>query len=148
MPEESQRLPWRGVHHIALVTPDLDETVRFYRDVLGMKAGEVSDQTARNTSQRHLFVNLGGTDSWGLHIFENTSAERKIIPLGQQLATMEVGVQHLAFALPNEAAGEALRTRLGEHGVEMTPARTLGPIRNTLFLDNNGLLLEATWPAP
>ncbi len=29
--------PWSGFHHIALVTRDLDATIRFYRDVLGME---------------------------------------------------------------------------------------------------------------
>ena len=27
---------WRGVNHLALVTPDMDATVRFYAGVLGM----------------------------------------------------------------------------------------------------------------
>lgn len=27
---------WRGAHHLALVTRDLDATVRFYHGVLGM----------------------------------------------------------------------------------------------------------------
>ena len=29
--------PWRGVHHVALVARDLDATISFYRDVLGME---------------------------------------------------------------------------------------------------------------
>lgn len=148
MSEAAQVMPWRGFHYIALVTPNLDETVSFYRDVLGMQTGEVSTQTARGTGQRHLFVSIGQAEGWGLHVFENQSAMRRTAPLGEQLATMEVGVQHLAFALPDESAAQALRARLSEHGVEMTPIRTLGPIHNTLFLDNNAILLEATWPAP
>lgn len=28
---------YRGVNHLALVTNDMDKTVRFYRDVLGMR---------------------------------------------------------------------------------------------------------------
>src|SRR5258708_14538069 len=32
-----QPLPtWQGVNHLALVTPDMDATVRFYHGVLGM----------------------------------------------------------------------------------------------------------------
>ncbi|MEL7210745.1 MAG: VOC family protein, partial [Actinomycetota bacterium] len=27
---------WRGVNHLALVTPDMDATTRFYAGVLGM----------------------------------------------------------------------------------------------------------------
>jgi hypothetical protein len=51
----------------------------------------------------------------------------------------------MAFALPDEAAGIVLEERLEQHGVQTTPIGEVGPIRNTLFLDNNGLLLEATW---
>ena len=140
-------VPWQGFHHIALVTQDLDETIRFYSDVLGMQAGEVALQTAQSTSRRHLFITPGDTRSWGLHVFENVSAKRETMNLQKALETTNVGVQHLAFALPNENAARGLRRRLSEHGVEMTPVRKLGPICNTLFLDNNGFLLEATWPA-
>jgi hypothetical protein len=59
-----------------------------------------------------------------------------------------VGMQHVAFALPDEVAGLALRQRLREAGVETTDVGSIGSIRNTLFSDNNGLLLEATWPKP
>ncbi|MBY6278041.1 VOC family protein, partial [Symbiobacterium thermophilum] len=34
-------VPWEGFHHIALVTPDLDTTIHFYGNVLGMQVGEV-----------------------------------------------------------------------------------------------------------
>ena len=37
-PRSAQDTPpsWQGIHHLALATRDLDATVRFYRDVLGM----------------------------------------------------------------------------------------------------------------
>lgn len=44
--------PWSGFHHIALVTRDLDATIRSYRDVLGMdvviiaSAGELHSRIA------------------------------------------------------------------------------------------------------
>ena len=28
---------WRGINHLAMVTPDMDTTVRFYHGVLGMR---------------------------------------------------------------------------------------------------------------
>lgn len=40
-PQGTQTLQWQGFHHIALVTLDLDATIRFYGDVLEMKAGNV-----------------------------------------------------------------------------------------------------------
>ena len=62
--------------------------------------------------------------------------------------TGTTGVQHAAFALPDEEAGLALIERLESHGVETTGVGGAGPVNNTLFFDNNGLLLEATWPKP
>jgi hypothetical protein len=56
-------------------------------------------------------------------------------------------LQHIAFAVPDEQAAVALRDRLDGYGVAMTPINTIGPLRNFLFLDNQGLLLEATWPS-
>ena len=34
------RVGWRGFHHVAVVTRDLEETARFYGDVLGMSVGD------------------------------------------------------------------------------------------------------------
>src|SRR5581483_10013526 len=39
--EQAFQLPWSGIHHIALLTTDLDATIRFYRDVLGMPTSEI-----------------------------------------------------------------------------------------------------------
>jgi len=55
----------------------------------------------------------------------------------QQGGFIPGAMQHIAFALPDAAAAEALRQRLREHGVEATPTGTIGPIQNMLF---------ATWP--
>ena len=55
MTDTSNELPrWRGINHLALVTPDMDATVRFYHGVLGMrivatlKAGLVFVYVARH----------------------------------------------------------------------------------------------------
>src|SRR4029077_10955742 len=35
--QDMPRPAWHGVNHLALVTPDMDATVRFYHGVLGMR---------------------------------------------------------------------------------------------------------------
>jgi catechol 2,3-dioxygenase-like lactoylglutathione lyase family enzyme len=143
-------IPWQSFHHIAVVTRDLDATIRFYRDLLGMQASGIMGTDARGTAGRHCFIKPGKSRTWGLHFFESPDAgaypaagktDRESL-----LAT--VGMQHMAFALPDEEAALALRERLQENGVETTDVGEIGSIRNTLFFDNNGLLLEATWPKP
>jgi catechol 2,3-dioxygenase-like lactoylglutathione lyase family enzyme len=55
---ETAVLRWRGVNHLALVTPDMDATVRFYHAVLGMRlvatlaSWWVSDATGRDADYR------------------------------------------------------------------------------------------------
>ncbi len=136
---------WRGFHHVALVTPDLDSTIRFYGDVLGMSVGEVVSATERQG--RHCFIRPGdAVETWGLHFFEQPDAQVFAYPeTFERYASVPGALQHVAFALPDEAAALALRRRLAAFGVEMTDVTNLGEVSNTLFRDNNGLLLEATW---
>jgi catechol 2,3-dioxygenase-like lactoylglutathione lyase family enzyme len=145
--------PWRGFHHVALVTPDLNATIRFYRDVLGMQVDKVFPATdgalrpLRDRNGRHCFIKPGASEAWGLHFFEQADAQIFAYPATLERFTFLPGaLQHIAFALPDETAGLALRERLHQHNRQMTPIAELGSIRNTLFLDNNGILLEATWP--
>ena len=148
MPENG--VVWLGFHHVAMVTRDLEETTRFYGEVLGMSVGDLIERDAQGTVSRHLFIRPGGDESWGLHFFESPDAEPHATGnrIDRDALMGTVGVQHIAFALPDEAAGIELRERLKESGVESTEIGSVGPIRNTLFFDNNGLLLEATWPKP
>jgi len=136
--------PWRGFHHIALVTPDLDATIAFYTEVLGMEIAALFPASDRNG--RHCFIKPGATEAWGLHVFEQADAQIFAYPAGMQRFTFIPGaLQHIAFALPDLAAGQALRERLATFGVATTEIGELGPIQNMLFRDNNGILLEATW---
>ena len=141
---------WRGFHHVAVVTRDLEETIRFYEDVLGMSAGDVIERDAQGTAGRHCFIRPGESESWGLHFFESPDAGPHVAAgkLDRDSLLGTVGVQHIAFALPDETAGISLRERLREGGLETTEIGDAGRVRNTLFFDNNGLLLEATWPKP
>ena len=138
--------PWQGFHHIALVTPDLEATIHFYQDVLGMQVGQI--HPARDGNGRHCFIKPGASKTWGLHFFEQPDAQ--LFPYPETLARFTFipgALQHIAFALPDEAAALTLRERLQAHGVPLTGINELGLVRNTLFLDNNGMPLEAAWPA-
>jgi catechol 2,3-dioxygenase-like lactoylglutathione lyase family enzyme len=142
--------PWRGVHHVALATPDLDATVAFYRDVLGMRAGEVS----RRGPNRHCFVTPGDGDGWGLHFFEHPDAQL-FTDLDQMRAvladpaahhgSLPGALQHIAFALPDEPAALALRERLRARDLPVTVTVDYGATRGFMFADLSGQLLEATW---
>jgi catechol 2,3-dioxygenase-like lactoylglutathione lyase family enzyme len=150
-----EKTNWRGFHHVALVTADLDATIAFYEHVLGMKAGAVYPSTAKRG--RHCFIKPGDTEAWGLHFFEYPGAQiHSSADAIRQLAEdrgAEVlyqfvpgALQHIAFSLPTEQEAMHLRQRLGRHGVAMTEIYDQGSIRNFVFTDNNGIQLEAAWP--
>jgi catechol 2,3-dioxygenase-like lactoylglutathione lyase family enzyme len=140
---------WQGIHHVALVTRDLDSTISFYRDMLGMEVVFIAP--AGELHGRHGAVRPGGDpDRPGLHFFEYPQAplfgphDRSL-----QAAVFDPGatfLSHISLALPDEDAGLALRERLTCHGVEATPIMDQGRFRNIGFLDNNGMSLEAAWP--
>ena len=147
MQPQQAGIDWRGFHHVALVTPDLDATIAFYRDVLGMHVGETR-HGGGVIPARHCFVRPGeDAATWGLHFFEHPQAEIARDPAGLRGGGFIPGaLQHVAFALPDAAAAGRLRARLEAHGVAATPTGSIGSIQNMLFHDPHGLLLEATWP--
>ncbi len=141
---------WDGLHHIALLTPDLDATMRFYAQVLGMTISFVAP--AGELHGRHCGIWPGGTpERLGLHFFEYPHAPH-YNPNDRSLtsAVFDPGptfLSHLSFALPNEQAGVAFIVRLTSYAVPMTPVMSQGELRNIVFLDNNGMALEAIWPS-
>lgn len=146
---------WSGFHHVALVTPSLEATLHFYENVLGMQATPIYPATPQRG--RHCFVKPGKTDSWGIHFFEYQDAQifqsadslrrLSVNPQAEDLYRFLPGaLQHIAFTLPSEQAGMSLRRKLNSHGVVMTDIYDQGKIRNFIFIDNNGIQLEAAWP--
>lgn len=134
---------WQGIHHIALVTPNLDKTITFYRDILGMKL--LFEAPAGEMHGRHAAL-LPGGEHVGFHFFEMQDATIFTPPDLETMHWFPGGLHHIALALPDEKAALDLRNHLIAHHVQMTEFMNQGPTRNMIFLDNNGMLLEANWP--
>ena len=139
---------WSGFHHIALVTRDLDATMRFYREVLGMQVTFIGP--AGELHGRHCAIRPGGDPNrlglLFLSILRLPYSVQKIERSKPLFLIQEQPFSHISFALPDEAAGLALQERLTHHNVVMSPIMDQGGIWNMAFLDNNGLPLEAAWP--
>lgn len=150
-PVNPVRPPWNGFHHVALVTRDLDATIRFYQDVLGMEI--VFTSPAGDLHGRHCGIRPGSEpDRLGLHFFEYPHAPyTNLIDQSLQATVFDPGptfLSHIAFALPNAEAGLALHERLTSYSVPMSPIMDQGDSQDLVFLDNNGIALEAIWPRP
>jgi catechol 2,3-dioxygenase-like lactoylglutathione lyase family enzyme len=131
---------WRGVNHLALVTNDMDATVRFYHGVLGMRLVA----TIGNADFKHYFFDIGAGNT--LAFFQWTGIEigefEKPAGIPPEFPAQ---FDHISFNLPDEAALLALRERLTEYACEVTDVVDHGFVRSIYFTDPNGIALEASW---
>ncbi|MDT7572127.1 MAG: hypothetical protein QOE05_2301 [Actinomycetota bacterium] len=135
---------WSGINHLAMVTPDMDATVRFYDAVLGMELVGTLGNGDPNEPYlyRHYFFHLG--DGQTLAFFEwpgIDTGEKK--PAGIPAPGREF--DHVSFNVPTVDDLLALRERLVEHGVEVTPVIDHTVFYSIYFDDPvNGAALEAS----
>src|SRR5438093_5119795 len=88
---------WRGINHLAMVTPDMDATVRFYHGVLGM----LLVGTTRAGPVRHYFFELGVENT--IAFFEVLGTTTFAVPAGIPDAR-KAQFDHLSFNVPDEEA--------------------------------------------
>jgi catechol 2,3-dioxygenase-like lactoylglutathione lyase family enzyme len=128
---------WRGINHLALVTADMDATVRFYEGVLGMRLVA----TTMAGPMRHYFFEIGPGNT--LAFFEWADAPHFEKPAG--IPDRVAGqFDHLSFNLPDQDALEALQRRLRDNGCEVTEVVDHQIMRSIYFNDPSGIALEAS----
>lgn len=131
---------WRGINHLALVTNDMDATVRFYQGVLGARLVA----TIGAPQFRHYFFEFGPQNTVAFFEYEDSHVEEFAKPAGVP-DERAVQFDHLSFNLPDEEALLALRDRLKQAHCGVTDVVDHGFIRSIYFTDPNGIALEASW---
>lgn len=131
---------WRGINHLALITTDMDATVRFYHGVLGARLVA----TIGNDFFRHYFFEFGSEQTVAFFEYRDIELERFAKPAGVP-DKRAPQFDHISFNLPDEHALEDLRERLLEHGCEVTEVVDHTFVRSIYFTDPNGIALEASW---
>lgn len=137
---EDRRPSWQGINHLALVTTDMDATVRFYHGTLGARLVATISQDAF----RHYFFEFGPQCTVAFFEYTDTTAEPFVNRAGvpDERAPQ---FDHLSLNLPDEHALHALRQRLQRHGCEVTDIVDHDVVRSVYFTDPNGIALEASW---
>jgi catechol 2,3-dioxygenase-like lactoylglutathione lyase family enzyme len=130
---------WRGVNHLALVTPDMDTTVRFYHGVLGMRVVA----TVMAGPMRHYFFEIGPENT--VAFFEVKGADTFSAPAGIPDRLRKAQFDHLSFNVADEQALTDLQQRLEAFGCEVTTIVDHGMVRSIYFNDPHGIALEASW---
>ena len=118
----------RGIHHLALISSDVERTVRFYQDVLGFPLTEVMENRDYPGST-HFFFDAGNGNA--IAFFDLPGLD--LGPYAEVLG----GLHHLAISISREQ-WEAARARLHDAGVET--AEESGT--SLYFRDPDGARLE------
>ena len=131
-------MKYRGIFDVALVTNDMEKTVRFYRDVLGMSvvvtyAGDINGQRIR-----HYFFSLGS--SAYLSFFEWPGVE---LPLRKDAGVPASGRQfdHVTIAVDSEKELLEIQERVRAAGITAGDVVDHGFARVIFFEDPNGITL-------
>jgi catechol 2,3-dioxygenase-like lactoylglutathione lyase family enzyme len=131
-----------GVNHLALVTGDMDKTVRFWRDLLGFRlvAG------LGRPGYRHYFFELSATD---LVAFFEWPGARPIPEWDHGRArTGPLVFDHVSFGVETQAALFELRARLDAAGLWVSEVIDHGFIHSIYAFDPNGVPIEFSWNVP
>lgn len=130
----------RCVNHLAFITNDIVKTVRFYRDLLGMKltAGIGHD------GYRHYFFRMGDQASH-VAFFEYEGAQPMNPKFPGNRTTEPIGFDHVSFTVDSREDLFALKDTLEAAGLDVHGAVDHGLFWSIYFFDPNGIPLEATW---
>jgi catechol 2,3-dioxygenase-like lactoylglutathione lyase family enzyme len=153
----------RGVNHLALVCKDMAETVRFYRDVLGMPLIKTLDLPGG--FGQHFFFDIGNGDSLAFFWFPGAPeaapgvASPRNLPTQGEMVSAHGSMNHLAFNIAPDKFDDYV-AKLKAKGVKVSPvlnhdnspmqiSKTVTPdvfVRSVYFFDPDGVCLEfAAW---
>ena len=117
----------RGVHHVALLSQDVERTIRFYQDLLGFPLTELFENRDYPGST-HFFFDIGHGNALAFFDFPN-------LGLGDYAEVLG-GLHHLALSIDPDAWAAA-RERLEAAGVELLNIDT-----SLYFRDPDGARVE------
>lgn len=139
-----------AIHHTSFTVSDIERSIAFYRDILGMKVvwesvqvgiefkGPVADKVTGcpGTEQRIVFLAIGSSL---IELVQYTPMGR---PLVNNKAS-DIGSSHVCFRTKNI---QELYHKLLTNGVRIhCPPQSIGPAPNWVFYfrDPDGIILEA-----
>jgi catechol 2,3-dioxygenase-like lactoylglutathione lyase family enzyme len=136
----------RLFHHTAISVSDLDQSIHFYCDLLGMKLEwridhKKSEALEKIVGLKHVDVSYAMLSGWGgrLELFQYHSPEG--FPYPPDKPVCDKGITHFAFQVEDI---DGLYENLVTQGVRFnTPPQVIRPgVKATYFHDPDGITLE------
>jgi len=138
----ARNIRFTGIHHLAMATRDMETTVRFWRDLLGMRLVVGYGRSG----YRQYFFHI--TDHDMITFFEWPGVEP--IPDKEHGAPVNgpFAFDHVAFEVADGAALFALKDMIEAAGFWVSEAVDHGFIHSIYTFDPNNIPIEFTAPVP
>ncbi len=135
-------IKFNGINHLAMVTGDMDRTVRFWRDLLGMRLVVGLGRPG----YRHYFFQISETDC--LAFFEWPGVEA--VPEKDHGVPVKgpVAFDHVSFGVESRDSLWELKDKLEAAGFWASEVIDHGFILSLYGFDPNGIAIEFSWTVP
>lgn len=132
-------MKYNGVNHIALATGKIDETIRFWRDLLGMRMIAVLGEPGN----RQYFFEISETCS--LAFFEWPEVGPVLEKEHGRVVSGPFVFDHIALGFDSEDDLREMKDMLDAAGVWVSEVIDNGFIYSIFSFDPNGIPIEFTW---
>lgn len=130
----------RGIDHLAFITGDITGTIRFYRDLLGLRL----EAGIGHEGFRHYFFKLAdGRTQIAFFEYDGAAPMEKKFPGDRTSAPL--GFDHVSMEVESRGALFAMKDKLEAAGFPVHGAVDHGLFWSIYFFDPNNIPLEATW---
>jgi catechol 2,3-dioxygenase-like lactoylglutathione lyase family enzyme len=135
-------IKFNGVNHIAMATGDLDTTIRFWRDLLGMRLVAGLGQPG----YRHYF--FGISETCAIAFFEWPSVTPVEEKEHGRVVSGPFVFDHISFGVEKEDELWSLKGRIDAAGFWVSEVIDHGFIHSIYSFDPNGVPIEFSWNVP
>lgn len=129
---------YTGIHHLAMITNDMDKTIRFWRDLLGLT---MLAATGDGRNKQYFFEicenNIISFFEWPEAV--NPEKKHHGVPTNLPLA-----FDHVAIGVENDAELDTMRNRLKSAGFKVSHVVDHGYFHSIYSFDPNGIPIEFT----
>ncbi len=139
-PPEPRRLRISGIHHITLISRDLDRSTAFYRDLLGLGLVKQTVNDDDPSARHFFFGDAEGAPGTLITCFEYPRMEDGKVGAGS--------THHFAFCVESDEELDGWRAYLTGQGVACTEVMDRTAFRSIYLRDPDGHIVEIATRGP
>jgi glyoxylase I family protein len=129
-----RRMRISGIHHITLLVTDLNRSVAFYRNVLGMRLVKQTVNEDDKSARHFIFGDADGRPGTLITCLEYPDLDEGKVGRGS--------THHFALAVESEAELNAWKQYLEERGIPTTEVMEREDFRSIYLRDPDGHIVE------